>query len=299
MIYDPLSDDEDKDKQLPDISQPLDLRPDLSEIGLLEHEKGVVQDTYENRAVLRQANFNWDYVYDQLGHPTGLIAARSKESQKSRRLMGLSERRPLLMDPTSNNSDFLTGLDLIIDEAACKITPPWVIGATRKWVKEQEAGGAKPGKKPASLPHRCRFVKQDGIRCLLWSSGLVTDDGLCRIHLQNNKRKAGQDVEKARAKLMQSAPYAVDVLEELMETAQGEPTRLNAAKEILDRAGVRGGVEIDVQGEVSLRSPADILNERLQRLAQGAANMAAQIEDAEVITTQPNQETGTAEDDHK
>lgn len=284
MIFE--EDEQDKDKQLPDISQPIDLRPDLSEIGLLEHEKGVVQDTFENRAALRAAHFTWDYVYDQLGHPTGLIAARSKESHKSRRLLGISERRPLLTDPTKNNSDFLTGLDLIIDDAACKITPPWVIGATRKYIKEQEDGGPKPGKKPSPLPHRCRFVKQDGIRCLLWASGLVTDDGLCRIHLQKNSRRSGADVERARAKLVQSAPYAVDVLEELMETAQGEPTRLNAAKEILDRAGVRGGMEIDVAGEVTVRSPAEILNERLQRLAQNATALAAEvaIEDAEVIS---------------
>jgi hypothetical protein len=298
MIFEPDS-EEDKEKQLPDIQQPLDMRPDLSELGLEEHEKGVVVDSYENRAALRQANFNWDYVYDQLGNPTGLIVARSKEAQKNRRIMSLGEKRPLLEDPTKNNSDYLTGLDLLIEEAACKVTPPWVLGATRKYVDEINKGGPNPGRKPASLPHRCRFVKQDGIRCLLWSSGLVTDDGLCRIHLQNNKRRAGADIEKARQKLLQSAPYAVDVLEELMETAQGEPTRLRAATEILDRAGVRGGMELDVSVDATVRTPSEIINERLQRLASAAIQTAielpnAQIADAELITETTDNEENQA-----
>jgi hypothetical protein len=73
--------------------------------------------------------------------------------------------------------------------------------------------------------------------------------------------------------LLQSAPYAVDVLEELMESAQSEPVRLKASTEILDRAGVRGGVELDVGVDVTVRSPHEVIKERLARLAAGAQHL--------------------------
>jgi hypothetical protein len=89
---------------------------------------------------------------------------------------------------------------------------------------------------------------------------------------------------------MQSAPYAVDVLEEMMETAVSEPVRLKAASEILDRAGVKGGFEFDVNVEITDgRTPAQIVMERLARLKQGAENTAqllaatTSIQDADVI----------------
>lgn len=275
--------EEDPSLSLPDVSTPVDFRPDLSELGIIEHDKGVCEDTYDNRGILRRANLQWDYVYDQTGRPTGLIAARSAEATRERRLISISEKRPLLQDPTKNNSDFLTGADLLVDEAACKITPPWVIGATRNYIKEQENGGPKSERRaPAALPHRCRFVKSDGLRCLLWSSGRLKDDGLCRVHLRSI-RSPGADIERARQKVVQAAPYAVDVLEDLMENATSEPARLKAATEILDRAGVRGGVELDVAVDTSKRTPADIVAERLQRLADSAHSTAAELPGVQVV----------------
>jgi hypothetical protein len=89
---------------------------------------------------------------------------------------------------------------------------------------------------------------------------------------------------------MQAAPYAVDKLEELMEYAESEPVMLKAATEILDRAGVRGGVEIDTNVNIDVRPAADVINERLNRLAQGAIHAAARLSqdgadvvDAEVV----------------
>jgi hypothetical protein len=58
-----------------------------------------------------------------------------------------------------------------------------------------------------------------------------------------------------------------------MESAQSEPVRLKASTEILDRAGVRGGVEIDVGVDVTVRNPHEIIKERLARLAAGAQHM--------------------------
>jgi hypothetical protein len=112
------------------------------------------------------------------------------------------------------------------------------------------------------------------------------------VHLKT-VRKPGEDVERARRKLIQAAPFAVDVLEDLMENAESEPVRLKASTEILDRAGVRGGTELSVDVEVNdLRPPHVIVAERLQRLAAGAAGIAASlteknnIVDAEVVEDQ-------------
>jgi hypothetical protein len=262
----------------PQIEATYDMRPDLSALGLYEHERGVVEDTYENRQVLRHNRYTWDPVYSQTGSPTGLIAARSPEQNKERRLLSLDQKKPLLSDPREKNSDFLTGLDLLVDEAATRITPPWVVAATRAYIKEQEAGGPTSNKRaPAALPHRCRMTKEDGIRCMLWSSGRLKDDGLCRVHLRA-VRKPGEDVERARRKLMQAAPYAVDVLEQLMESAIREDVKLKASTEILDRAGVRGGMQLDVGVEITNNRPAHlVVAERLQRLAEGAAAMAGSL----------------------
>jgi hypothetical protein len=196
---------------------------------------------------------------------------------KERRMLSLHEKRPLLVDPKNVNSDYLTGLDLLVDGDASRIVPPWVLGATRHWHNEQEAGGVPEGSRraPKALPHRCRMIKSDGIRCMLWSSGRLADDGLCRIHLKV-QRKPGEDIERARKKIIQAAPYAVDVLEELMESAVSEPVRLKASTEILDRAGVRGGIEIDANVEVTDARPAHVVvAERLAKLASGAAAIEA------------------------
>lgn len=133
---------------------------------------------------------------------------------------------------------------------------------------------------------------------MLWSSGRVKDDGLCRVHLRTTRRP-GADIERARAKLIQSAPYAVDVLEDIMENGQSEPARLKAATEILDRAGVRGGVELDVGVDVTVRSAADIVQERLQRLALGAITTAASLPGVEVVdveTITENSDEPTTDD---
>jgi len=80
------------------IDEPVDLRPDLSTLGIEEAEKGVCEDNYQNRAILRRAKLAWDPVYSTNGVPTGLIRARSKESTMERRLLSLAEKRPIMVD---------------------------------------------------------------------------------------------------------------------------------------------------------------------------------------------------------
>lgn len=272
--------DEDPTDLSPRVDEPIDLRPDLSLLGIEEVDRGVCEDNFSNRAILRKARMSWDPVYSTTGQATGLIFARSVESRMERRLQSLAEKRPLLMVPTDNNSDFITGLDLLAEEATDYLVPPWVVHSTRLYLKEQETGVLNPKRQPLAQPHRCRQVKDDGIRCMLWSSGRPKDDGLCRIHLRSVKHKTTDDIERARAKLVQAAPYAVDLLEDLMENAESEPVKLKAATEILDRAGVRGGVEIDTNVNIDVRPAASVIAERLDRLAQGAISTAARLAEA-------------------
>lgn len=275
-IFNPSGEQDERAEYV--IDEPLDLRPDLTLIGLEEVDKGVCEDTFENRAILRRAKLNWDPVYSTNGIPTGLIRARSQQSTIERRILSLSEKKPIMVDPDNRNSDYLTGLDLVAEEKTDYLVPPWVIGATRLWIKEQEEGGPRSEKrKPLALPHRCRQIKDDSIRCMLWSSGRPNDDGLCRIHLRSTKHKTSDDIERARTKLQQAAPYAVDMLEDLMENAESEPVKLKAATEILDRAGVRGGIEIDSTVNIDVRPAASIISERLNRLASGAIEAAGKL----------------------
>ena len=278
-----------------EIDDPINLRPDLSELGIIEHERGVCEDTFDNRKILRGAKMGWDTVYSSNGVPTGLIQARSQAMATERRMLSLAEKKPIMVDPDRPNSDYLTGLELLAESASDYLVPPWVVGATKVWVKEQDDPIATENHKATALPHRCRAIKDDGLRCMLWSSGRPKDDGLCRVHLRSVKKRPGEDIERARAKLTQAAPYAVDMLEDLMLNAASEPVKLKASTEILDRAGIRGGQEFDVTAKVvDGRPAAQIIAERLARLAPEAITSAgelldqgvtidAEISDAEII----------------
>lgn len=261
-----------------EIDEPVNLRPDLGELGIVEVERGICEDTYENRGLLRRAKFGWDTVYSSNGVPTGLIQARSQTMATERRILSLAEKRPILVEPDIINSDYLTGVDLLIEPAADGLVPAWVLGATKMWRKEQDEPLATEKRKPTALPHRCRQIKDDNIRCMLWSSGRPKDDGLCRVHLRSVKHNPSDDIERARTRLTQAAPYAVDVLEDLMTYAASEPVKLKAASEILDRAGVRGGIEFDAKVSVFDERPAaQVILERLNKLAGNAASTVVEL----------------------
>lgn len=275
-----------KEAVLPEIEidDPIDHRPDITQFGIIEVERGVCEDNFVNRKLLRYAKYSWDPVFSTNGVPTGLIQARSIEQRAQLRMLSLAEKKTIMVDPNDVNSDYLTGLDLLAESTTDYLVPPWVIGATKMWVREQDTPMATETRKPGALPMRCSAHKTDSTRCMLWSSGRPKDSGLCRVHLGMLKRKPGDDVEIARKKVMQAAPYAVDILEELMTSAVSEPVKLKASTEILDRAGIRGGVEIDALVTVSdTRSAADIVMERLNKLAAGAAHAASQILKAEEL----------------
>jgi hypothetical protein len=282
------------------IDTPIAARADLTELGIEELDKGVCEDNYENRMILRRSKLIWETVYYQDGTLSGLLKVRSAESNRERRIQSLSEKRPILAVSTDNNSDYLTGLDLIAEEATDYLVPPWVIHATRLYLKEQEEGHTNPKRAPLAQPHRCRQVKHDGIRCMLWASGRIKDDGLCRVHLRSLKHKTSDDIERAREKLTQAAPFAVDKLEELMEFAESEPVKLKAATEILDRAGVRGGIEIDTSVLMDVRPAAQVIAERLERLQLGAEQTAARLtQELGIVDAEVVEETETVKEEER
>jgi len=269
--------EDDPELKTPVIDQPLDRRPNLEELGIIEEQRGVCEDTFENRQILRRSMLRWTALFDGLGNATNLIVARSIEQERERAIISLAGKKALLSDPGNNNSEFLGGLDLLLDDEAQKVVPNWVMGATRAWLKEQEEGGPQSDRRqPKGLPGRCRLTKTDALRCSLWHSGRIKDDGLCRIHLGSTRRTAN-NVELARQKISQASTYAVDVLEDLMESAVSEPVKLKAATEILDRAGVRGGMDLNIDLKSNGRSAAEILTERLARLEEVAIRQSVQM----------------------
>ena len=272
------------------LEEGVNLRPDLSSLGIIETERGVCEDTFENRSILRSNQLGWDTVYASNGVPTGLIMARSKDMAKQRRLLSLAEKKPIMVDPGNINSDYLSGLDLIAEPASDNLVPTWVLGATKMWIAEQDNPIATEKRKPTALPTRCTYMKDDGIRCMLWTSGRPKDSGMCRVHLRHVAKRPSDEIERARKKLVQSAPYAVDTLEELMQYAASEPVRLKASTEILDRAGVRGGIELDATVTTGERPATDIISERLERLRAGAVIIAGEIVDRAI-----NPETQTSD----
>jgi len=291
------------------LDEPSNVRADLSSLGIDEVERGVCEDTFENRRVLRKAKLNWEPVYSNSGTLSGLIKVASAQARTERRLTSLAEKEPILEDRSNKNSDYLTGLHLIAEESKDWLVPPWVVAATRKYLKEQKEGGpASEKRQPAPMPHRCRIIKDDGIRCMLWGSGRPQDNGMCRIHLRSESKKSSDDIERARERLQQAAPHAVDQLENLMDSAESEPVKLKAATEILDRAGIRGGVELDANVTVEQRPAAEIIAERLERLQGGALSQAqssldngADVVDAEIVeeehSTESQEDESTVDSD--
>jgi hypothetical protein len=82
----------------------------------------------------------------------------------------------------------------------------------------------------------------------------------------------------------------VAVLEFLMSESVSEPVRLRAAVEILERAGIRGGVEIGPLPQEE--SPIVVLEQRL-------ATLTRRLTEAQALGTEPGWQAKAAEpDDH-
>lgn len=116
--------------------------------------------------------------------------------------------------------------------------------------------------------------------CATRACGLVARPGqaLCDDHAVQ------QRVLAAQRALAEAAPMAAEQLIDLCENAPQEDVRRRAAEAILDRVGVRPGVELQVTAtDEPGPSPADVLRQRLDRLKGreiSPANVVAQVREA-------------------
>lgn len=102
--------------------------------------------------------------------------------------------------------------------------------------------------------------------------GLDSQVGMhtCWHHSPKNSqaREYSESVRVAAAmELMNSTDMAVAALVRLMKGANSEAIMLRAATEVLDRGGVRAGVDVNVHAEITDTRAADVLNDRLAKLA--------------------------------
>lgn len=263
-----------------EIESPLSLIPDLGALGIDEVDKGVCEDTPENRALIREANLNHTPIYTTAGEDTPLIQVFSGD-QKAAVLV--SAKGAILIKPRDPNSDYLSGVDLLMESEATNMVPAWVIAATKRWVRieqEREETGKLQNPKVIGPPTRCRMMRADGHRCERWANGSADFDGLCRTHLTKvNQQDNTAQVVRARNRMQSSALRMVEVLEHLALKADSEPTRLGAANSLLDRAGLRAGMEIEIGGTVEVTSAADTVRSRLAALAPKDVGVI----DAEVV----------------
>ena len=264
---------ENEEPLIPQIDNPLELLPDLSEWGIDEVDKGICEDTYENRRAIREFKATWRPVFNTDGSPTSYIQVITSEMKQAALV---ANKSVLLSDRRNPDSDYKTGMALIIEPAADLLAPAWVLAATRAFddIQEERDRRRGTGKKlfrPSieSAPGRCVAIRIDGHRCQAWHGGRAEEGRMCRTHIANQPNREDnrpvQTVARARNKVQSAAVAAVEELESLLN-ATSEPVRLGAARDLLDRAGIRGGIEIDAKVEHSAADPAELVRKRLENI---------------------------------
>ena len=81
---------------------------------------------------------------------------------------------------------------------------------------------------------------------------------VCRFHGGATKRsraKAAEMVERAELRLRGLSDKAVDRLEGLIDGADSESVVLSAAKDILDRAGLKAPDRVEVDASITVTRP--------------------------------------------
>ena len=144
---------------------------------------------------------------------------------------------------------------------------------------------------------QCTYVKPGGERCGQWSM-----KGLSVCYIHGGKTKVAQEqaaavIDAARMRLFGVAEDAIGVLETFVRSS-GTPDaiRLKAATEVLDRVGIRGGVEFDVAVEHKL-DPSVAVLANLNKLSENQrkaidSGSESGIIDAEVIIETDDGDTG-------
>jgi hypothetical protein len=239
--------------------------PDLNAIGVEAVDDGICEDTFENRRLLREAKMKWRIVDGGGDSATGLIEAVHDANLEAGNQARFDRLQMILVDQTDPWSDYVPADEYPIDMVGI---PYWVHRRVEKHNVDKEAG-----KNPASwteLPTRCKHVKRDGTRCWAWCFDR-TSNGRCRMHAPGAAlaENMGVQLTAARVKIMQALPAMADQLEDLALHAASEQVKLKATTEMMDRAGLRGGAEIEISGQLTTTAdPSIVLRERLDTLRE-------------------------------
>lgn len=134
--------------------------------------------------------------------------------------------------------------------------------------------GWRPTAKQPVPVMRCSQIKKDGTRCKRWSlrgySKCKSHSGPGALMPDGNVNKYREAViEAAKLRLLDMSEDALETVWQLSQPGTGEAIRLKAATEVLDRAGIRGGFELSVEGEITVSS-SDEIRKRLASLKEGA-----------------------------
>lgn len=131
---------------------------------------------------------------------------------------------------------------------------------------------------------RCTHERDDGSRCKNFGvrgTGFNGTPAMCMYHggsLPAVKKKAEATLLVARMRLVANTEMALDTLFELTKAGVADNIRLKASTEILDRAGIKGGVDINVEVTQNV-SLAEDISKKLDIMRQRQLAASAEKED--------------------
>lgn len=136
---------------------------------------------------------------------------------------------------------------------------------------------------------RCQYMKRDGNQCshfaIAGSGNDPTDKILCRYHggtLPNVAAKAERVRAAAADAILDYVGTAIDHIgKTITDESVPDNVRLAAAKDMLDRANIKGATEVNVTVQ-DRRSPAEILSEQIRQM-RGGEEPLAELESADAI----------------
>ena len=148
---------------------------------------------------------------------------------------------------------------------------------------------------------RCYKVKSNGEPCknrAIRGSGLTnygesgSSKAVCFAHggrLPNLKKHAEAIVDAARIQLTDSTPDAVRVIMEIMKSSStASNVRLAAAKEVLDRAGVKSGADMSIEITNNIL-PSEKIMKKLQAMRADKDEEPLLEDLGEAIVEEPEQ----------
>lgn len=116
----------------------------------------------------------------------------------------------------------------------------------------------------------CKATARSGERC---KRRPIPGGTVCAMH----GGKAPQVQEKAKERLLAAADPAARRLIGLMRQKDNEQVALRAAMDILDRAGLQAIAKIEAEVTLEVKSPRELLAQRLKQLADRKALPAGEV----------------------